>query len=302
MDELDVKLCLHLITNSRLTFRELGERVNLSVNAVHKRVKDLIESGVIGKFSAHPSMYILNAVHIVIFGETEQPLNDKDTNKLGQNTNTMYVLSASGNNLYLGALLPTIHDLDQYVQFTKQTARMVKPQVGIISGSYFAYGPSTYSLNSHDYDRIDWQIIHTLHNDARKSLSEVASEVGTSVQTVRRHLNEMMENNAIQLTIDWRPDNSNDVITFLHIALRPHANRDSYTKSILKHLSPHFFLIWIFNNIPDLVIGWAWTKNMKELQDMIQQLQDTEVESIVPYILYEGHTFDTWRDSLHVKD
>lgn len=302
MDELDVQLCLHLITNCRLTFRELGERVNLSVNAVHKRVKDLIENGIIGRFSAHPSIYILNAIHILVFGETQQPLNDTDTQKLGQNKNTQYVLAASGNNLYVGALLPSIHDLDQYVQFTKQTTRMVKPQVGIISGNYFTYAPSTYSVKSFEYDRIDWQIIQSLHNDARKSLSEIATEIGISVQTVRRHLDEMMENNAVQLTIDWRPDNSNDVISFLHIVMRPHANRDLYTENIMKQLSPHFFLIWTFNDIPDLIIGWTWTKNMKELQDIIQQLQDTEVESIVPYILYKGHTFDTWRDSLHIED
>jgi DNA-binding Lrp family transcriptional regulator len=267
MDELDVQLCLHLLTNSRLTFRELGEQVGLSVNAVHKRVKDLVDSGIISRFSAHPSIYILKALIIIVFGETEKPISDEDIKTLASNNSTQFILTASGNHVYVGAILRSIHDLDTYT-----------------------------------YDRVDRKIINSLHNDARKSLSEVASEIELSVQTVRRHLERMIENDAIQLTIDWRPDNSNDVITFLHISLKPLADRDEYIQEILKQLSTQFFLVWTFNNLPDLVIGWTWTKNMKELQDIISNLQNSNVDSIVPYILYEGHTFDTWRDSLPVKE
>jgi DNA-binding Lrp family transcriptional regulator len=302
MDEIDVQLCLHLLTNSRLTFRELGERVDLSINAVHKRVKELVDSGIIGRFSAHPSIYILNAILILVFGETEEPICKEDLRKLSENKNTQYVLSASGNNLYVGAILQSIHDLDAYVQFTKKCAGLIRPEVGIVSGNYFTYARTTYAVDQYSYDRIDWKIIRSLHKDARKSLSEVAGEIGTSVQTVRRHLDNMLENNAIQLTIDWRPDNSNDVITFLHIELKPNAKREEYIQEILNQLSTHLFLIWTFNNLPDLVVGWTWTKNMKELQELMVQLQNSNVESIVPYILYEGHTFDTWRDSLPIED
>jgi DNA-binding Lrp family transcriptional regulator len=179
---------------------------------------------------------------------------------------------------------------------------LIRPEVGIISGNYFTYARSTYSAKPYSYDNIDWKIIHSLHKDARKSLSEVAGEIGTSVQTIRRHLDKMIEHNAIQLTIDWRPDNSNDVITFLHIELKPGTKREEYIQEILKQLSTQLFLIWTFNNLPDIVIGWTWTKNMKELQEIMLKLQSSDVESIVPYILYEGHTFDTWRDSLPIEE
>ena len=302
MDELDVQLCLHLLTNCRFTFRELGERVGLSVNAVHKRVKDLIDCGIIGRFSAHPSIYILNALIVIVFGETEKPITAEDTETLSSNDSTHFILSASGNYVYVGAILRSIHDLDSYTQFVKETAGIIRPDVGIVTGNFFTYRTATYNVKPYTYDTIDWKIINSLHNDARKSLSEVASEIKSSVQTVRRHLERMIENDAIQLTIDWRPDNSNDVITFLHISIKPLADRDEYIQKILKLLTPQFFLVWTFNNLPDLVIGWTWTKNMKELQNIMSQLQDSNVDSIVPYILYEGHTLDTWRDALPIKE
>ncbi len=41
-----------LLSNSRLSYAELAEKLNLPVNAVHKRIQLLIETGVIRKFTA----------------------------------------------------------------------------------------------------------------------------------------------------------------------------------------------------------------------------------------------------------
>ena len=69
MDEVDVQLCLLLISNSRRTFRELGAQVNLSVNAVHRRIQSLVEAGIIRKFSAHQSIYVIRGLLVLVFGK-----------------------------------------------------------------------------------------------------------------------------------------------------------------------------------------------------------------------------------------
>ncbi|MCW4046507.1 MAG: winged helix-turn-helix transcriptional regulator [Candidatus Bathyarchaeota archaeon] len=45
MDKTDIVLCQLLLSNSRLSYSELAETLNLSVTAVHKRIQDLTESG-----------------------------------------------------------------------------------------------------------------------------------------------------------------------------------------------------------------------------------------------------------------
>jgi len=51
MDKTDIILCQMLLGNSRLSYSELADTLNLSVTAVHKRIQDLVESGVIRKFT-----------------------------------------------------------------------------------------------------------------------------------------------------------------------------------------------------------------------------------------------------------
>jgi DNA-binding Lrp family transcriptional regulator len=56
MDKTDITLIMMLAANSRLACSELAEKLNLSVNAVHKRIQALIEQGIIAKFTAKVSL------------------------------------------------------------------------------------------------------------------------------------------------------------------------------------------------------------------------------------------------------
>ena len=44
-----------LSANSRSSYAELAEKLNLSVNAIHKRIQLLIEKGIIRRFTASSS-------------------------------------------------------------------------------------------------------------------------------------------------------------------------------------------------------------------------------------------------------
>ena len=48
--------------------------------------------------------------------------------------------------------------------------------------------------------KIDWQIIHTMADDARMDIQEVASETGVTVRTVQRRLAEIMAGRAVYLS------------------------------------------------------------------------------------------------------
>ena len=138
---------------------------------------------------------------------------------------------------------------------------MVHGEVGIIFQQFLVDLPPTYEECSIILDQMDWDIIHSLHNDARKPLPEVASDVNASVQTVRRHVADMIKNGAIQLTIDWQPDHSNDIISFVHITLKPHVDRNTFSQRLSQKLSPHFFLFWTFSNLPNVIIGCGVDKH-----------------------------------------
>lgn len=51
-----------------------------------------------------------------------------------------------------------------------------------------------------NYDRIDYQIIKELSQDARVSASIISEKIGVNERTVRRRINKLVEDNAIRIT------------------------------------------------------------------------------------------------------
>ena len=68
MDEIDLLIQQKLLQNSRLTYRELAEITDISVSAVHKRLKKMEEDEIIIAYNARPSLFALNYLPILIFG------------------------------------------------------------------------------------------------------------------------------------------------------------------------------------------------------------------------------------------
>jgi len=51
MDEIDKEIIRILKQNGRATYSEIGKKVGLSEGAIRKRIKDLVDSGIIKKFT-----------------------------------------------------------------------------------------------------------------------------------------------------------------------------------------------------------------------------------------------------------
>ncbi|MGA3112540.1 MAG: winged helix-turn-helix transcriptional regulator, partial [Candidatus Bathyarchaeia archaeon] len=124
-------LCQLLLANSRLSYRELGEKLNLSVTAVHNRIQSLIQLGIIRKFTAKLSFVAKNGIPVLIFG-TSKAVSIRDLNpKLEKNGSIYWLALGGGNVLYIGAYLKNIAELEGLVRFVKEAAQTPEPTVGI---------------------------------------------------------------------------------------------------------------------------------------------------------------------------
>ncbi|MHA2038055.1 MAG: winged helix-turn-helix transcriptional regulator, partial [Promethearchaeota archaeon] len=71
MDNIDFGISMMLAMNSRIPYRELAENFNMSVNSIHKRIKSMVDLGVIQNFNTKLSMLNFpNAVYAILFGRT----------------------------------------------------------------------------------------------------------------------------------------------------------------------------------------------------------------------------------------
>ena len=68
MDETDVRLCQMLFTDSRIPIRELSDKLNISIQATHRRIQILKDEGLINRFKASLSMGHLHAIRVLVEG------------------------------------------------------------------------------------------------------------------------------------------------------------------------------------------------------------------------------------------
>ena len=60
IDELDKRLLTYLQDNSKITYKELSDKLNLSSTAIHERIKKLEKLGVINKYVALINRRLIN--------------------------------------------------------------------------------------------------------------------------------------------------------------------------------------------------------------------------------------------------
>jgi len=111
----------------------------------------------------------------------------------------------------------------------------------------------------------------------------------------------MIKNWLIELSLEWYPDASNDIITLIDLRFKPDTDMN-LAFELLKKYSPHMLFYWAFANIPNTATYVVWTANMKELQNIRENLEkESTITAVVPNILYDGYIFNTWRDQLTEK-
>jgi DNA-binding Lrp family transcriptional regulator len=294
VDKTDVILSMMLLANSRTPYRELADKLNLSANAIHKRIQSLIEMGVIRKSTTKISLPALQAVVVTLYGKSEAESVANLHEKLGTHGSIYWVTLGGGNYMIIGAYLKSMQEIEPLVDYVKKEALMPNPVIGLHSSapSNLRFSPEK-TLHS-----LDRQIIYALSNDSRKPISDVAEEVGVTAKTVRRRLSSMTRNGLVDFSIEWFPDTSNDIITTIQLRLKPDANKSAVSNT-LKRYFPNMLFSYQFINIPNELLCFVWTNTMKELKEIQQRLEQEEtVASIVSNILYTGYIFDTWRDEL----
>ncbi len=294
MDKTDILLSMLLLTNSRTPYRDLAEKLNLSANAVHQRIQELIQLGIIRKFTTKINLIALRAVIVYIYGISDAKPLDNAHEKIGEDDRVYWVAYAGGNWLYVGAYLRDLSELQGLVEFVKREASMPNPIVGIIPPT-----PSSLVLGSEQMlTYLDRRIIFSLRDDSRKSIVDVAQELGIAAKTVRRRLSFMQKKGLVEFSMRWYADSSNDIITITHIKVKPDTDVNDLSE-IMKGYSPNCLLWFPLINTPNEVFSMFWTTTMKELKEIQQRLTNEKpVLSITSNILFTGYIFDTWRDDL----
>jgi len=280
------------MANSRTPYHVLAVKLGLSINAVHKRVGALVESGIIRAFTAHPSLTSLDAVAVWIYGRSEAAHPCEAHVRLSSNDRTYWVANSGGGYIYVGGYLKSLSELDSYVAFVRSQGELGNPVVGIM--------PQVSHRHAEEKLRpLDYQILGVLQKNSRKPASEVALEVNASAKTVHRRLERMVERGLVDFSIDWYPDASNDIVSLCHVEAAQHFDRQKLLEILRERFSQNILVEILFSNLPNELAIFMWTNSMKQMEDLRERIgKAEEVKSVMLNVLQIGYMFDTWRDKL----
>lgn len=291
MDNTDIKLCLFLMSNSRTPYHELAGRLGLSINAVHRRIRTMVEAGIIRTFTPRASLVSLKAITVWVFGRSGSDIPGEAHLHLKNNDSTYWVANSGGGYIYVGGYLRDLSELDSYVSFVRKEAAMDEPTIGILSQ------PTSHPNES--LHPLDYQILSSLHKDSRKSVTDVASEVRASAKTVHRRLERMIENGLADFSIEWYPDVSNDIVSICHVEVARGVSRAEVSSTLRQSFPQNILIDIMFSNLPNQLTLFLWTNSMRQMDDLRERIGGAKgVESVVMNILQIGYMFDTWIDTL----
>jgi len=299
MDEIDFTLSLLLIANSRVSYRELAETFKMSVNSIYKRVKSLVNLGVIQNFKTRLGInYFPNTTNVVMFGTPNfTEVKNKKTliNTIGENECIYNVTQASGNTFYIHAYIRNLNELDSLLSFVRKTGKIKELTVGLDRASSIS---NIKDANDVILTKLDYLIVDSLKNNSRKTISDVADEVGASTKTVRRRLDRLIEKNLIHFTIDWYPDKTGEILSIIILKLNPDTNIDDneFMNKLRERYGSKVLFSWAFSNLPNLKLLCVWTHSMKELQNVESSFLSENHSFIDVTVLLEGKMFPTWLD------
>jgi Lrp/AsnC family leucine-responsive transcriptional regulator len=299
MDETDLRLSQLLLLDSRAPYQELAGKLGLSVQAVHRRIQALVKCGVIAGFTAHLSYRYLGAVNVGFSGLSEARSLDDVVEKLHQNDSTNVIIAASGNWLVVSSILRNLSEAEAYTDFLRKAAAMPTPGVGMVGS--MQYGTDSMELHGKTMElgSLDFRIVQALHADSRKSIADISTEVGISAKTVKRHLEAMDSMGVIEYRIDWHPGQSDGIVAFVWIRLKPGTDRAAFRNGLARTFGARMIFITSFCNDPVRLLCFTWSPNGRAFSGLCDSLEkDAGVEKVTSFYAQKGYVFETWRDRL----
>lgn len=289
MDETDYFLLKKLLENSRVTYRELADMTDMSVSAIHKRIRRLIDDGFITAFIARPSYVALKSLLVVIYGTSKAKSVDEVSKELGQHESVHYIGISGGKYLQVSAFLRDISELQEYSSYVSKTARISEPTIGIVNLSYLTF-PEPLTT-------IDFKILKTLNRDARKPITDIAEDVGISSKTVRKRLDRMIENNLVTFTIELIIHKI-IYVTVFHVYLNEGTDLNSTIQRINEKYYKNLVYCLNYSNIPNFFTLHTWALNAQESQRIQEELQNEGFKDIIPRIFLSAKWYECWIDQL----
>ncbi|HUT28054.1 MAG TPA: AsnC family transcriptional regulator [Methanomassiliicoccales archaeon] len=295
MDRSDLRLINLLVHDPRATYRDLADELEVSVQAVHRRVQQMIEEKIILGFSATISSSYLEAVPVTICGRSHRRTREETIKALEGSDLVSSVLFGSGGIVHVYCTLRRSSELDGLFEFVRNAALLKDAWIGLEAVPRSGKEPAT--IHDEPLTPLDRRVISSLVKDGRKASAEVAKELGVTAATVNRRLDRLNRIGAIEYAVALHPGFSGDIVSIISIELVEGSDRGAKIAAMRNSLGATVDYYRTFSNVPGMFTCVSWTKTLKDLEMLTNDiLKDSDVLKAVPDIIFTGWYHSNWKD------
>ena len=301
MDDTDLRLFQLFFVNSRQSYRDLAEKLGLTVQAVHRRIKGLRDEGILVGFTAHLSVSYLGAVPIYMSGHSQATSLDAVLEELRRDGSVEAVITSGGNMLFLRSILRDISDLEPHTEFVRKAAMFADPlPIGLegvvqVGDRAFSRSPK----RALELSTLDYRIIDELHRDSRAAVVDIAKALGVSAKTVARRLDRMMADDVIEFRAIGQLGAMQGSVGMLLIALRPGVDKAQFRKDLRDTFGLSMVEVVTLTNLSDKLFCMAWATTNTGLGELVDRVtKHPGVAGVSSHVIYREYHFDTWRDKM----
>jgi DNA-binding Lrp family transcriptional regulator len=284
IDSLDKSILNELGSNCRISYQKIAEKYSVSATAVKKRVEKLVESGVIAEFIIEFNLAMISGEFFVAVIRTDSSvIEEKFIETLGSNEMISEVGALTdGVFIAFGSYIGS-EGLMKIGKFLRTQQSTVDVEIHTL---LFPKGQKFQLKNLH------LRVLRCLLDDPRMQVTKIAKKTGLAARTVSRAIDEILESQAVRLSIRWNL-NAADSITFLSKITwdEGKSDIDSIMQWLRNEFPVEFWEPLISADSPTMFPAFV-VESLRDVETITRKLQQANfVDSVVTLIGKPSRSF-----------
>lgn len=292
LDQVDVSLFQVLSRDSRVSLGQLEEITGLEQENIGARIKEMVRTGFIRKFTAKPSLVAMGIRSVMVWGRSRLRSLPDGLRAVQEDDRVGWAAHSTSGRFYFALHLKSDDDIGERISRLESETMMIRPTYGIRN----LFGQEKGAL---ELGQLEWKILGALAEDHTLTGEEIATRIRKDKKEVTSILDELVSAGAVEFSVDIDPNVVSNPLCMFHLeSLEPDRVEVAAGELMRKH-APGVLYFNTFSNIPVLTTTTLLGQDYEDILDLTRSIQDRPE---FPYFevnpLLASTSIETWRDTL----
>jgi DNA-binding Lrp family transcriptional regulator len=294
MDDKDLEILKLLLFDGRMPYESIAKKVKLTPYLVKKRINNLVELGVIMKFTTNLNFLMFQKSVCYTLADVREGTDQQELiERMGK------LEEVTGGAVSLQNKMQIIHTYTDDYNFKNNLEKLMQFEEIENIENFILLIPPSLTFKNKRMNTTDWKIVNAIKENCRKTDVEIANELGISSKTVKRRLGYLRENNIILFMIDL-DTSAADFLSYLLIVKFQRIASESLSK-VMKIIKNYFYMWRVANQ--EAFIFTVFIDKLRDIEEQVKEIEKVPyVKEVISFVPTKMFYFESWIDNLIKKN